>query len=211
MSKNMKPLRWETASLGQIHTPQTDLYRRRRNEVRGNIAVNRKEALRVGIMSVCALSLLIPMVIAVKFANPSVEKARTDALAVEKQFEELKQSGDALDTKAAQWTLYQDSRKRRSAWSETPGYVSGAVPPSIFLEQFLIDTRGGKEKITLSGAAENVDAIQKFRTSLEASALFSGFAVQEASAFPALGKSGLHFRMQAKGTGNLAISQPKPQ
>jgi len=206
----MKPLKWETASLGQIYTPQTDLYRRRRNEVRLNIAVNRKEAFRVGIMGVCALSLLIPMAIAVKLANPSVEKARTDAIAVEKQFGELKQSGDALDIKAAQWAVFQDSQKRRAAWSQTPGYVSGAVPPSIFLEQFLIDARGGKENITLSGAAANVDAIQKFCEALETSALFGSFSVQEVSAFPEFGKSGLHFRMQAKGTGNLAIALPVP-
>lgn len=205
----MKPLRWETASLGRIHIPQTDLYRRRREEVRLSIAVVRKEGMRVGILGACALCLLVPMTIAVKLANPSVDKAKQDALAVEKQFNDLKQSGDALDTKAAQWAIYQDSRTRRKAWSETPLYVAGAIPPSIFLEQFQIDTRGISEKITLSGAAQNVDAIQTFRVSLENSPLFTGYAVQEASAYPAFGKSSLHFRMQAKGMGKLSIPKPK--
>ena len=207
----MKPLKWETAALGHIHIPQTDLYRRRRDETRLSLAVNRKEVVRVGIMGACALVLLIPMAIAVRLAHPGIEKARADANAVEKQFGELKQSGDALDTKAAQWAIYQDSHKRREAWSQTPGTVSAAIPASIFLEQFLIDAHGGKEKLTLSGAAQDVDAIQKFREALDRSSLFAGFSVQEASAYPAFSPSGLHFRIQAKGTGNLSIPVPKPQ
>jgi Tfp pilus assembly protein PilN len=202
-------MKWETTALGRLYIPQTDLYRRRREEIRSHLAINRKEAIRVGIMGASALSLLIPMAFAVRMAMPKVTKAQRDAMAVEKQFNELKQSGDALDTKAAQWAVYQDSRNRRSAWSETPLYVAGAIPPTIFLEQFQIDTRGAGEKITLSGAAQNVDAIQTFRIALENSPLFTGFAVQEASTYPAFGKSSLHFRMQAKGMGRLSIPKPK--